>query len=295
MATDDADALAAIANELYAIAPTEFTAARNARAAELRDTDRALSDAVKQLRRSSPPAWVANLLVRERRDDVSALLALGAEQRAAQSALDRDEIARLTKERRRLVTATAREGAELAREAGHPVAVAVVDQVAETLQAAMADPAAADALLTGRLLRALESVGFDSVDLTDAVAAEGGVAASAARPKSRALHAVDDPDDGRIVKLVQEAEANAERILADADAAREAAEARVAELRARRTELSTEIEDLEEELVQTRRALSSAERESRGLDRERDAAVRAADRARATLDAARERRERLTR
>ena len=43
--------LAVIADELYGLPPQEFTAARNARADELRATDRGLSDAVRALRR----------------------------------------------------------------------------------------------------------------------------------------------------------------------------------------------------------------------------------------------------
>ncbi|CAN5301328.1 hypothetical protein BH11ACT3_BH11ACT3_14050 [soil metagenome] len=295
MAAGSFDQLAQIANDLYALPPAAFTAARNARVADLRDTDRPLSDAVKSLRRSSPAAWVANLLVRDRRDDVDALLALGGEQRRAQDSLDRSEITRLTKERRRLVATLARAGGELAAAAGHPVAVAVMDAVAETLQAAMSDPAAGDALLTGRLLRALESVGFDAVDLSDAVAAEGGVGAAASVRKGRALHAVDDVGDDRIVSIVREAEQAAGRAATEADAALETAESRVTELRTRREELTTEIEDLEAELTATRRALSAADREVRALDRERDTAARLAEKARTTLDAARARRERLGR
>lgn len=289
-------ALSAEANELYALAPAEFTAARNARAAEVRADDRALSDAIKALRRASPAAWVAGLVVRQRRADLDEALALGEAQRAAQDALDRGEITRLQRERRRVVTALAREGGALAAEAGHPVTTAVIDDVAETLQAAMSDPQAADALRTGRLLRALEAVGFEAVDLTDAVAASGGAdAAGSTSTRRRALHAVDDADDDRVVRAVRDAEQKAEATARDAADTLEAAEARVAELRTRRAELAVELDDLEDELVATRKALSATERETRAADRERDAAERAAERALATLEKARERRQRLGR
>ncbi len=291
----DVAALARIADDLYALHPTEFTAARNARSAELRTTDRALSDAVKTLPRPAPAAWVANLLVREHSDDVDALLALGAELREAQLQLDRATLTRLGTERRRVVAALARSGAELAEEAEHPVSTAVVDAVAETLQAAMTDPEAGAALLTGRLIRALESVGFDAVDLADSVAASGAPGTAAAPSRRRTLHAVDDPDDDHLRQIVLAAEAAAQTAADEADAAVAAAEARAADLDARRRELAVELQDLEDEIVHTRRAISASDREVREVDRARDAAVRAADRAQAALEKARTRRERLDR
>lgn len=291
----DVAALARIADDLYALHPTEFTAARNARAAELRSSNRPLSDAVKTLPRPAPAAWVANLIVREHRDDVDAVLALGAELREAQRQLDRAALTRLGAERRRMVAALARSGAELAEEAEHPVSTAVIDAVAETLQAAMTDPEAGTALLTGRLIRALESVGFDAVDLADAVAASGTASATAAPARRRALHAVDDPDDDHLRQVVLAAEAAAQTAADEADAAVAAMEARAAELDARRRELAVELQDLEDEIVHTRRAISAADREVREVDRARDSAIRAAERAQTALEKARTRRERLDR
>lgn len=294
-AAPDVDALARIADDLYVLHPTEFTAARNARAAELRASDRALSDAVKTLPRAAPAAWVADLLVRELRDDVDAVLALGAELREAQHQLDRAALTRLGAERRRMVAALARAGGELADEAEHPVSTAVLDAVGETLQAAMTDPAAGEALLTARLVRALESVGFDAVDLTDAVAASGAAGAAAPTSRRRTLHAVDDPDDDHLRQLVLAAEAAARSAADEADAAVAAAETRASDLDARRRELAVELQDLEDEIVHTRRAISAADREVREVDRARDAAIRGAERAQTALEKARIRRERLDR
>lgn len=291
----DVAALARIADELYVLHPTEFTAARNARAAELRASDRPLSDAVKTLPRAAPAAWVASLLVREQREDVDALLALGSELREAQQQLDRAALTRLGAERRRQVAALARAGAELAEEDGHPISTAVADAVAETLQAAMTDPEAGTALLTGRLIRSLESVGFDAVDLTDAVAASGAPGAAAMPTRRRTLHAVDDPDDDHLRQIVLAAEAAAQSAADEADAAVAIAETRASDLDARRRELAVELQDLEDEIVHTRRAISAADREVREVDRARDAAIRGAERAQAALEKARARRARLDR
>ena len=55
--------------------PSEFTSRRDALAAEARRAgDRALAAEVKKLRRPTTGAWLANLLVRQRRDEVAQLL-----------------------------------------------------------------------------------------------------------------------------------------------------------------------------------------------------------------------------
>jgi hypothetical protein len=52
-------------DELYALRPQEFTAARDARAAEARRAgDRELADRIRALRRPTLSAWAGNLLVR---------------------------------------------------------------------------------------------------------------------------------------------------------------------------------------------------------------------------------------
>ena len=54
--------LDAIAAELYALPPEEFTEARNARAAT---ADRALAASVKALRKPTASAWAVDLLARD--------------------------------------------------------------------------------------------------------------------------------------------------------------------------------------------------------------------------------------
>jgi hypothetical protein len=270
-----ADRLAEIADDLYGVAPAVFIAQRTARLKDLAD-DKPLAARVAELRKPAPAAWVVNLLVRARRDDLEQLLALGGELRAAQEALDRGEITRLAKERRTLVTALAREGAQLALDAGQKVPPAVVTAVAATLDAGLADPEAADAIRTGRLLRPLETIGFEPVDLAEAVAVPdaGSRAAQkrvAERPRPRAI---DDSD----------AELRRARTRADAALARAEQDA---------ADASQEFADLEARLREARRALAAAEREAEALERQRDSAGRSHEKAQAALDTARARRRDL--
>ena len=113
------DPFAAIAAELYGLVPGEFTSARNDYAKQLRDDgDRELSDRVKSLKKLRRGRWVVNLLVRHHGEQVGQLLELGQALRQAQDDFDGDALRELNKQRRRLVSAVAGQGRELARDAG---------------------------------------------------------------------------------------------------------------------------------------------------------------------------------
>ncbi|MBO0788916.1 MAG: hypothetical protein J2P33_22885, partial [Actinobacteria bacterium] len=100
------DSLARAADELYAIPPAGFTAARNERARQAREAgDRDLAAAIAGLRRPTASAWLVNLLSREAPDQVSRLLELGEELREAQQALAGDRLRELSGRRRQLVAA----------------------------------------------------------------------------------------------------------------------------------------------------------------------------------------------
>ncbi|WP_309712540.1 hypothetical protein [Pseudolysinimonas sp.] len=271
-----ADRLADVADGLYGVPPADFIAQRTARVKDVAG-DKELAARVKELRKPAPAAWVVNLLARSRRDDLEQLLDLGAELRAAQAALNRDEITRLAKERRTRVTALAREGARLASDAGQTTTPAVVDAVAATLDAGLADVGAADAIRTGRLLRPLQTIGFEPVDLAEAIAVpEAGSRAAQKRtaPEAQRPHAIDDAD-AELLRARKRADAVVAR--AEHDAA-EAAEG---------------FGDLEVRLREARKAVAAAEREAEALERQRDSAGRAHEKARTTLDTARARRRDL--
>ena len=176
------DPFAAIAAELYGLVPGEFTGARNDYAKQLRDDgDRELSDRVKSLRKPAAAAWVVNLLVRHHADQVGQLLELGQALRQAQDDFDGDALRELNKQRRRLISAVAGQGRELARDAGQKVSESVVRQVEETLHAAMIDSDAAAAVRSGVLVDPLSPSGVGSLKVATAVA-EHTALGSSARP-----------------------------------------------------------------------------------------------------------------
>lgn len=295
----DDHALAGIAGELYGTLPAEFVAARNARAKELKPHDPALAGAVAELRRPAPAAWLVNQLARHRRDELEQLLEVGEELRAAQAELDAAALTALARQRRTVVAALAREAGALADQLGAPVRQPVLDEVAETLQAAMTDASAADAVRTGLLVRALEAVGTE-VDLDGAVA--GGLAGGVAPAAGRRANPPDELAERRTRKQ-QEARARAERELAEAEEKADAAETAAAEASelvdtasaaagaaaAQRDALLAERRELERRLSDAEGELARAEQAVPPLERERARAARAASDARAAAEALRAR------
>ena len=73
------------ADQLYVVAPSDFVHRRNELAAEAqRSGDKATAAAIKQLRKPTLGAWLANLLVHEATDQIDELLHLGETLRHAQ-------------------------------------------------------------------------------------------------------------------------------------------------------------------------------------------------------------------
>jgi hypothetical protein len=167
----DADGVEDVAQRLYGLLPEEFTAARDQAAREARATgDRVTATAIAGLRRPSLAAWLVNALVRHRADEVEQLLALGEALRSAHLSLAGDEVRTLSRQRQQLIAAVGRQARALARELGHPVSDDVGQEVEQTLGAAMADPALAEAVRSGRLISPTSYAGLG----TESTAAGNG-------------------------------------------------------------------------------------------------------------------------
>lgn len=295
-----------VARELLLVAPQDFVAERTARQRAARKDDRALATAIGKLRKPAPAAWVIDLLAHDGALDDA--VDLGPALRKAQADADPDAIRTLRRQRTEVVDALARAGADLASDAGHPVTPAVLEQVRSTIEAAMADPHAGAAVRSGLLVMALESVGFDTVDLDGALADPDAVpdawsgsdappipisqargarkASRASRPAQRDAPEPDaepepkrDPAADR--KAARQAETAARTESRDADAALDTAEA--------------DLEQAEERRAELQRALEQAEAEITRLEAARDDAEAASDRARDVLHAAQEHRRKVGR
>ena len=259
--------LAEIADDLYGLTPAEFTAARNLVVREVKDAaDPELAARVLALRKPSPAAWAVNLLARSRADELEQLATLGETMREAQDDLDREQLATLTRQRRALVAALAREASDLARDSRHNLTASVVEEVAQTLQAALGDAPAASAVRSGRLIRPLEGTGVEAVDLTDAVAAPDASMVSAVRAAPHRAP-VRDLAAARAAK-------EAEKRAADAEAEVRSFERRIEQVAATRDRLDARLADLEEQVRGVEDELRETDRDRRSLERERDRAAR---------------------
>lgn len=281
------------AQELYGLAPGEFTGARNERAKQLRSSDRGLSAAVGALPKPATAAWVLNMLVRHEAALVDQVVSLGESLRQAQESMAGEELRELNRQRRRLTAAVTTQARELARRLGVRVTDAVADQVEESLRAAMADPSAASALGTGLLVKPLSGTGLDSLDPASVVAVPSAVGASSAAPSgspassaSPSLSVVGEkrgaakkPSERERAaqrrKAVKEAEAEAKQAEKDEATARkklDRASGRVAELEARSLQLQSELEEVRRRAAELEHALESVEDELSEVEDDRDSA-----------------------
>lgn len=293
------DGLTEAADALYGLVPEEFTAARNERAADAKRADPALAKRIAALRRPSPSAWLVNRLAREHAERLGDLVGLGGELADAQSSGDGRAMTALAAERRSAVGDLLRAAIAVADAADRSPSRAVLDEVEQTLVAATVSAEAGAAIRSGRLVRALQAVGFD-VELDGAVAGEASVSPAPSRSKVRGAASKRSADGAAEAEAEAEAEADAER-RAERDRAEEAAlEARERADDARRTldaatgrrdaaaelveRLRTERDELEQRLDALREELAEAEREARSATRAHDSA--AADAERADEDAA---------
>jgi hypothetical protein len=273
-----------VADELYGLPPAEFTAARDARSvAAKRDGDSELAVAIKKLARPTAAAWLANLLVRERTQQVEQLLELGAAMREAQAELAGDQMRQLAVQRRQIVSALGREAGQLAADRGQPVSRSIREEMEGTLEAALADPDAAEALSSGRLTTSLRYTGLGSVDVAGAVATTSrpAVKPTTSKPSKPSKKAAASAPDGR------DAEADAERRRLErvAAAERRLGEARDDAAEAKRTsdEKERTVREVQERVDGLRRQLDELEQQMQRLQGEEKFAaknLREAERAR---------------
>jgi hypothetical protein len=267
-------AFADIARELYALPPSEFTAARNARATGEH------AAAIKALSKPSAAVWAINLLAANEPEELDHLAALGDAMRQAQADLDRTALSSLGSGRRQLVLAISKQAAELASEAGHPLSAAASLEIQDTLQAALSDPDAAAAVASGVLVRTLVSDGLGSVDLTDAVAAptvrrkatKDDTAKRAQEAAQKAADEAQEEADSAAAELaaVEKQVAAARKRQETADEARDAAQRALDEAAEAASSAARELEEIEGERVAKRR---ERDRAARNAQRARDATI----------------------
>ncbi len=234
----------AIAGELYRADPDEFVTLRTAAVQQARAAgERALATATAALKRPTRSAWLVNLLVGSDDTVTPRLGRLAAELAAAHGAADLPRLRALTTERSRLVDTLTRQAVALGVEAGYLAAESGRAEVAATLSAAIADPAALEQVRGGRLVKPLAYAGF-RLPMT-----VGTVAAELSEPPTKAP--AQTPDDGARRAAHQE--------LVAAEDAAAAAEQGLAAAGARQRSADEALDRASQELADLRAELRAAE------------------------------------
>lgn len=173
-----------VAAELYAVEPAAFVAARSEAAREARKAgDRELATAIGKLRRPVLAAWAVNLLAREDAAGLAQLLELGRELREAHQRMQGEALQRLSRQRHDMLAALAGRTRQLAAEAGHPLGAEAVQQVMQTLGAALADPDTGREVQRGRLATPLSYTGFGPLSAEAPVTAQRSRSTGEAPPE----------------------------------------------------------------------------------------------------------------
>jgi hypothetical protein len=242
-----------VVEELYGAPLGEFISRRDARAKELRKSDRAAADAVKKLRKPSVPAAAVNRLAREAPEDVEGLLGAGEALRQAQlGGGDRDAIRSAARDEREAVEGLVAQAGKLSPSA--------LEEVRDTLRAAATDEETRELVRRGTLTEARHPVGL----------AGFAVAPGAAPPPKRKAQAKGGARESRQASGTEAAEAEAE-----ADRKRAEREAEAERKRAAK-----------ERVKAARSALRDAEKSATAAQRERDQAAKALERAERAAEAA---------
>ena len=298
-----------VADELYTLPPDGFMAARREREQQARaEGDRELAKAIASLPKPATAAWVSNVLVREHREEIESLVELGDLLREAQQNLAGDQLRALNAQRAQLLSALTRQAAAVARKLGHPISSGMEAQVEDTLRAAMADPEAGEAVLSGRLTSPLSYSGLGDVSgfvARPQLRVVPSPPARAERPARAPSKAKEEQRRQKEEEARRAAEAERRRHLKEArdaveeatSAAREAIaaarleQAHVEEFAARQEQLQARLDQLTAEVARVREQLNGAgaelgkaQRRLHATEKRRADATAARDAALARLD-----------
>jgi hypothetical protein len=261
-------------DQLYAVAPEEFTALRTRLAGEAKKGgDAAAAKQIAAARKPTASAAVVNRLIHHDPDVRDRLAELGDELRAAHTTMDGERIRELSSRQRKLIEQLTKSALEVS-EVASPTA-ALRDDVTGTLQAAIADPEVRGRL--GRLAKPEQWSGFGDAEMVFAEPAD-----KKARPKpdkqpekKPEKPAPSDEEDRERRRRREQARAvlaAAERAQAEADETMAARQSDLATARLRH-------EDAKERLAKAERALADADaayQESKRASREAADVVKAA-------------------
>lgn len=236
-----------LADDLYAVPPDEFIAARDEQVRTARAAgDRDVAKSLQQLRKPTQSAWVVNQLSRQAQAPLARLLDLGRDLREATQEMSGDDLRRLSSRRQELVGELVDRARRITKDAGLRIDAGLLAEVEATLTAAVADADVAAQVRSGRLVKPAEYSGFGPP-----------VAGPPRRDREQERGRRAKPAGARDDNAAAKRRAQQERELADAYR-------RAADLQARLDELTEETRRVEKDLAAARRDVERRERALRG-------------------------------
>jgi len=292
---------------LYQLPPGEFTAARNALAAQLKKAGRAEeAEQVKALQKPSISAWAVNQLFWKHRKAFDTLLAAGERFRTAQAAQLAGKAADLRgplDERRETLSELTKIAAGVLRNAGNNATPDILRRITTTLEALATYGNHPDAPQAGRLVDDIDPPGFEALA---ALVPQVGRGKRGAHEPTRVIPIQQKTREPRRRKGSPEEEAkrrdeehkaemaaaraavaDAERALKDARRTAEQAEATLKKAAARAKEAEREKEAIERQYEKLNAAFEAARSEARKVATEAEDAAQAVEDAERTLEKAR--------
>jgi hypothetical protein len=227
--------------ELYALAPSEFVAGRNALAKQAKaEGENAVATRIKELRKPSVSVWVVNRLARERELDVQRLAKAGERLAKAQRDLVEGkaptEFLAARTEEQDAVSRLARAARELLEREGH--GVSALEKATRTLRAAAVSDEGRALLKAGRVEVDLEPAGFDALSgVAPAPSRARPAAKPPPKPRSRAKLRELERKQQALEKKAALAEERAEKARQEADGLRAEADEAAKAVEEERAEL----------------------------------------------------------
>ncbi len=276
-------------NELFKLPLAEFTGARNALAARLKQSGRA-NDAnlVKTLAKPSVSAWTVNQLYWNHREAFERLLAAGQRFRKAQTSGKVADMRGSLDARREVLLDLSELAATVLRDAGHNPAPDTIHRVTTTLEAISAN---ADGPTLGRLSQDVDPPGFESLA---SFIPNAGTTKRAEAPARITAPQKTTPSDARQVeetRRVKIAAAKfsvqaAKKSLADARARAQSLEATQKKAYAEAKQAEKELREAEERLKKAKAASQAAQQRSQSIAAEAEEAANAVEDAKRTVEQA---------
>lgn len=292
-------------DELFKLPLAEFTGARNALAARLKQSGRANdADLVKTLSKPSVSAWTVNQLYWNHRKAFDALLAAGQRIRNAQTSGFAGKTMRESLDGRREVLVQLSDLAtSLLTEAGHSPGPDTIRRITTTLEALSALGSLADGPTLGRLSQDVDPPGFESLASFMAGAFTTKAVAEPARVSSKSggtragkptRDAVEDTRQARQAEEMRQARIVAAKLslqaakksLADARANAQSLDVAQRKAHAEAKQVEKQVREAEERLKKANVVLEAATERAEAVAAEAEEAADAAEDAKRAVEKA---------